>query len=176
MFAKRKRPEKIAKSFWGYSFIIFNTILSPKRRNPLFEWAKSAFKPTAPRRTRKRAKSMEIQFAASGKRSPWAAAPQADLHLVSIVAKVFFLPYKIAKKQGYTLMLKAIAKRIKQCNKARQNRTFAKRYLERGDCLSPKRNGVKRWDGKGEFLRLSNVRYPAYSPAKRGENRDAENS
>ena len=39
--------------------------------------AKSAFKPTATRRTRKRAKSMEIQFAVSGKRSPWAKVPQA---------------------------------------------------------------------------------------------------
>ena len=43
-------PSKIAKSFWGYSFIIFNTVLSPKRRNPLYEWAKSALKPQSDER------------------------------------------------------------------------------------------------------------------------------
>ena len=34
-------------------------------------------------------------------------------------------------------------------NKARQNRAFGKRNLERCDCAAPKRNGVERWDGKG---------------------------
>ena len=40
-------------------------------------------------------------------------------------------------------------------NKARQNRAFGKRNLERCDCAAPKRNGVERWDGKGEFLRVT---------------------
>ena len=38
--------------FLGYSFIIFNTILSPKRRNP----------PSNRKATRGRAKSMDIQL------------------------------------------------------------------------------------------------------------------
>ena len=54
---------------------------------------------------------MEIQFAASGKRSPWAKVPQAHLHLLGLIAKVFFPPHKIAKKTSYALILKATAKR-----------------------------------------------------------------
>ena len=50
-------------------------------------------------------------------------------------------------------------------NRARQNRTFAKRYLERGDCLSRSRAE----HGKGEFLRLRFVRYEIKFAAKRGE-------
>ena len=54
---------------------------------------------------------MEIQFAASGKRSPWAKVPQAHLHLLGLIAKVFFLPHKTAKKPNYAFILKATAKR-----------------------------------------------------------------
>ena len=53
---------------------------------------------------------MEIQFAASGKRSPWAKVPQAHLHLFGLIAKVFFLPRKIAKKSICTFMIKVLAK------------------------------------------------------------------
>ena len=81
------------------------------RRLAVRRKAKSAFKPTAPRRTRKRAKSMEIQFAASGKRSPWAKVPQAHLHLLGLIAKVFFLPLKIAKKPTCAFTIKAVAER-----------------------------------------------------------------
>ena len=37
--------------------------------------------------------------------------PQAHLHLFGLIAKVFFLPRKIAKKPNYALILKATAKR-----------------------------------------------------------------
>ena len=61
--------------------------------------------------------------------------------------------------------VKSLCEEIKQCNRARQNRTFAKRYLERRDCAarSPAEHG------KGEFLRLSLVRYEIECAAKRGE-------
>ena len=69
---------------------------------------------------------------------------------------------------------------MKQCNKARQNRTFAKRILERCDCTAPKCRLAARWDGKGECTRRDKARYPTkrhgVAGACRGENRDAENS
>ena len=42
---------------------------------------------------------LEILFAASDKRSPKVAAPQADLHLFGLIAKVIS---KIIEKQGYS--------------------------------------------------------------------------
>ena len=36
--------------------------------------------------------------------------PQAHLHLLGLIAKVFFLPHKIAKKLGYTLILNTATK------------------------------------------------------------------
>ena len=77
-------------------------------------------------------------------------------------------------------------------NKARQNRTLAKRYLERGGCLlakrylerggclSPKCRLAARRDGKGECTRRDKARCPTkrhgVAGACRGENRFAENS
>ena len=98
-------PSKIAKSFWGYSFIIFNTVLSPKRRNPLYEWAKSALKPQSDER------AGEIHgYTVAEQRYPWAKVPQAHLHLLGLIAKVFLLPLKIAKKSTCTFMIKILAK------------------------------------------------------------------
>ena len=63
---------------------------------------------------------------------------------------------------------------------ATENRAFGKRILERCDCAAPERNGVERWDGKGECTRRDKVRYPTkrhgVAGAGRGENRDVENN
>ena len=52
-------------------------------------------------------------------------------------------------------------------NKARQNRTFAKRYLERGDCLSRSPAEHRR----GEFLRVTDSALPCLLPRKKRGNR-----
>ena len=52
-------------------------------------------------------------------------------------------------------------------NKARQNRTFGKRNLERGDCLSRSRAEHRR----GEFLRVTDSALPCLLPRKKRGNR-----
>ena len=52
-------------------------------------------------------------------------------------------------------------------NRARQNRAFGKRYLERGDCLSRSRAEHRR----GEFLRVTSSALPCFLSRKKRGNR-----
>ena len=49
-------------------------------------------------------------YTVAEQRYPWAKVPQAHLHLLGLLSKVFFLPHKIAKKSICTFMIKALAK------------------------------------------------------------------
>ena len=76
---------------------------------------------------------MEIQFAASGKRSPWAKVPQAHLHLVFLIAKViniipFWYKFLSAEEEVTPLLhecgviRKMIIKSINTANKTKSDK------------------------------------------------------
>ena len=81
--------------FLGIQFYNIQYYSFPKK-------AKSALKPQGDER------AGEIHgYTVAEQRYPWAKVPQAHLHLLGLLSRVFFLPHKIAKKLTYTLTMKA---------------------------------------------------------------------
>ena len=112
----QKCPEKIAKSFRGYSFIIFNTLLSPKRRNPFsFENGRN---PPSNRQGDERAGEILARTVASNAAQGRRCRRRICTCLV-LLRKYSFYPI-ILRRNILRFNVKSNCEDIKKCNKARQ--------------------------------------------------------